>query len=359
VAFASTPPSALYQTIHAQPDILRGVLRDAAEPAARGADLLAGARRIFLVGTGTSSHAAVVGEHLLRLAGADAYATTAFDYVTYPRPIQPGDALVVISHRGSKRYGMRAIERAREAGMPVVGLTGQGSPMDGPDVVITTAPQDPSSTHSASYTANLAALALVAARLGERNGSDVAALRAALAQLPDAVAAILAREPDIMPVADALAARGRLVLVGAGPNAVTAREGALKVKESSYIVAEGFELETALHGALPAVAPEDVAVVIAAQGPALERTWDAARALQLIGTRLLVVADERVAASVPADGEATVVPFAAVPEALSPLLATVPLQLLAALTAARRGTNADSFRNDDPLYQRVNASYSL
>lgn len=231
--------------------------------------------------------------------------------------------------------------------------------MHGPDVVIATAPQDPSSAHSASYTANLAALALVAARLGERRGADVGALRAALGQLPDALAALLAHEPQIVPIAEALAARGRLVLVGAGPNAVTAREGALKVKETSYLVAEGLELETALHGALPAVAPEDVAVVIAAYGPALERTWDAVRALQLIGTRLLVIADERVTASVPTEGETTIAPFAAVPEALSPLLAAVPLQLLAALTAALRGTNADSFRNDDPVYKRVNDSYTL
>jgi glucosamine--fructose-6-phosphate aminotransferase (isomerizing) len=254
---------------------------------------------------------------------------------------------------------MQAIIRAREAGVPVVGVTGQGSPMEGPEVVLATAPPETSSTHSASYTANLAALALVAAALGERNGADMGALRAALDGLPGAITALLDREAEVLPFAQALAARGRLVLLGAGPNAVTAREGALKVKESSYLVAEGFELETALHGALPAVEPGDVAVVIAAQGPALERTADAIGALSIIGTRLLVVADERAGVGVGTEAQPTIIPFAPVPEPLSPILAVVPLQLLAALTAHLRGTDADAFRNDDPIHQRAHARYTL
>jgi len=344
------PQSALYATIHSQPDVVRAVLSDARDAAARASELLANARRIFVTGTGTSGHAAIVGEYLLRLAGADAYAVTNFEFVTYPRPIGPDDALVTISHRGSKRYGRQAIDRARAAGMPVIGLTGQGS-------------SERSSTHTASYTGALTALALLAAYLGERNDADVTALRDALEHLPDALAAVLARENLVVPVAGALAERGRLVLMGAGPNAATAREGALKVKESSYLVAEGFELETALHGGLQAVEAGDVAVVIAAQGPALDRVGDLVRALELVGARVLVVADERVVDALPTPPEATiartVIAYPAVPEALSPMLAVVPLQLLAAYTAAWRGANADSFRADDPVYKRVNESYTL
>jgi glucosamine--fructose-6-phosphate aminotransferase (isomerizing) len=153
------------------------------------------------------------------------------------------------------------------------------------------------------------------------------------------------------------------VLLGAGPNAATAREGALKMKESSFLVAEGFELETALHGGLQAVEAGDLAVVIAAHGPALARTCDAARALSLIGARLLLVADERASAdlltAVGTGVTAELVTFPPMPEALSPILATVPLQLLAAFTADLRGTNADSFRADDPVYKRANGSYTL
>ncbi len=101
----SVPQSALYDTIHSQPDVVRAVLREARDAAARTAELLANARRVFITGTGTSGHAAIVGEYLLRLTGADAYAATNFEFVTYPRPIGPDDALITISHRGSKRYG--------------------------------------------------------------------------------------------------------------------------------------------------------------------------------------------------------------------------------------------------------------
>jgi glutamine---fructose-6-phosphate transaminase (isomerizing) len=351
--------SALYQTIQSQPAVVRAVLGAAPAEAEQAAAMLAGAQRVFLVGTGTSSHAAVVGEHLLRLAGSDAYATTAFDFAVYPRPLRPTDALVAISHRGTKRYGGQAIARAVAAGVPVIGLTGQGSPMEGPSIVLRTAPPETSATHTASYLGNLTGLALIAAHLGARAGANVADLRAALAQLPESIAALLATESAIEPVARALAARGRMILIGAGPNVVTAREGALKVKESSYLVAEGFEIETALHGGLQSLEAGDVAVVIAAQGPALPRLLDAIRALRLIGTRVLVVADARAAGSIPTDEATTVVTYAGVPEPLSPVLATVPLQLLASLTADLCGTNPDSFRADNPVYQAANASYTL
>src|SRR5205823_247344 len=104
---------------------------------------------------------------------------------------------IAISHRGSKRYGMQAIERARAAGARVIGITGQGSQMDGPEVVIPTAPQETSSTHTASYTGNLTALALIAVELGERKGADVSELRTALEGLPGAVASILARQDEL------------------------------------------------------------------------------------------------------------------------------------------------------------------
>jgi glucosamine--fructose-6-phosphate aminotransferase (isomerizing) len=351
--------SALYRTIQSQPAVVRAVLEGARAEATHAAELLAGAQRVFLSGTGTSSHAAVVGEHLLRLAGSEAYATTAFDFAVYPRPLRPTDALVAISHRGTKRYGAQAIARAVEASIPAIGLTGQGSPMEGPAVVLRTAPPEQSATHTASYLGNLTALALIAAELGARTGADVGGLRAALGSLPENVAALLARQEEIEPVAQALAERGRLILIGAGPNAVTAREGALKVKESSYLVAEGFEVESALHGGLQSLEAGDVAVVIAAEGPALPRLVDALRALRLIGTRVLVVADERAIASIPTDDATAVVTYAAVPEPLSPVLATVPLQLLASQTAELRGTDPDSFRADDPVYKAANASYTL
>ncbi len=357
------PDSALYRTIHRQPEIIRHVLLECGDDAERAAELIRVAHRVYLVGTGTSSHAAVVGEHLLRSVGIDAFAVTNFDFVTYPRPIGPDDAVIAISHRGSKTYGKRAIAMALEAGARVIGLTGQGSPMEGPAVVLYTAPSEESSTHTASYTGNLAGLALIARAVGVEGSAGRQALDDGIARLPGVLDDILANEDDVRFAAAALAASGRLVLAGAGPNAVTAREGALKVKESSFLTAEGFELETILHGGLQPIQAGDLAVVILAGGLAVDRALAVVRALDIIGARVLVVADASVAGRVPEAESGSypgrVVTFGALPEPLSPIAAAIPLQLLAAFTADLRGTNADAFRADDPIYKAANASYAL
>jgi glucosamine--fructose-6-phosphate aminotransferase (isomerizing) len=363
VAETSTSETELYKAIMSQPTVLRDVLSRLNQGSDVAADLLTTSRRVFLTGTGTSFHAAIVGEHLLRHVGVDAYAVTNFDFVTYPRAVGPEDAVIVISHRGSKRYGQEAVRWASGAEAHVIGVTGLGSPMHEVNILLQTAPQEKSSTHSVSYTANLAVLAMIALHVGEKDGIEIGSLRDGLVHLPQAIESLLANASPLEKAAEILAKSGRVILIGAGPNAATAREGALKIKESSYLVAEGFELETSLHGGLQAVSAADLAVVIAADGPALDRTRDVIRALRMIGARVLVVGDERVLPDIAGldDGLEPVftVGFAPLIEQLSPIAAVVPLQLLADRTAALRGTDADIFRADDPIYKAANQSYIL
>jgi glucosamine--fructose-6-phosphate aminotransferase (isomerizing) len=355
------PSSELYRTIHRQPEVLREVLARTRPLAEEAAERLSGCRRVVLTGTGTSHHAAMVGAHLLRAAGMEATARSAFDFVGYPWALGPEDGVLVVSHRGSKRYGTAAIALARQAGSTLIGLTGQGSPMVGPTVTIPTAPQEVSSTHTMSYTANLAAIAEVAVAFASRRGHPMPELDRALRGLPESMERVIAREREVVPAAEALARSGRMALVGAGPNAATAREGALKVKESSYRTAEGFELEDFLHGGLQPTHPGDLVVALAPAGPSVERTRDLLRAVDLVGAIGWPVVDEaaeELRAEPPAHG---LEPFRCptVPEPLSPLLLVLPLQLLAAFTATALGTNADSFREDDPTFARALASYRL
>jgi glucosamine--fructose-6-phosphate aminotransferase (isomerizing) len=353
----------LFRAVMSQPAVIRDVLTRLNQGSDVAADLLTTSRHVFLTGTGTSFHAAIVGEHLLRHVGVDAYAATNFDFVTYPRAIDPEDAIIAISHRGSKRYGQEAVRRAIAAEAHVIGLTGQDSPMLGPNVLLQTAPQEKSSTHSVSYTANLAALGLIALHVGEKTGADIAPLRDGLLHMPRAIESLLANVAPIQQAARVLAKSGRVILVGAGPNMATAREGALKIKESSYLVAEGFELETCLHGGMQAVAAGDLAVVVAAHGPALDRTRDVIQALRMIGAKVLVVGDERVLHDLPGANDGSdanlAIGFEPLIEQLSPIASIVPLQLLADFTAALRGTDADIFRADDPVYKAANQSYIL
>jgi glutamine---fructose-6-phosphate transaminase (isomerizing) len=355
----SRPTSRLYESIHDQPAVLRETLASALPRIQRVTTVLAHARHVFLCGTGTNSHAAVVGEHLLRSAGVEAWATTNFDFVNYPRRLDRRDVAIVLSHTGTTTFGKAAIELAQDKGAYTIGISGVGSPMDGPEQVIAAGKKERSDTYTESYTATLAVLALMACEVGEANGIDMDATRTALEAMPETVAGLLAREGEIIPTAEALHRSGRLILAGAGPNAVTAREGALKVKESSFLVAEGFELETMLHGGLQAVEPGDVAVMIAAAGPALERTAGAIGALEIVGAETLTVADERAVPDLPGRDHLGVFTFPPMPEPLSPLPAVIPLQLLAAFTAHLRGTNPDNFRYDEPRYKQAIESLTL
>jgi len=358
-----THSSALYQSIHRQPEILRDVLRRETESARQAAEILAGARRVYLAGTGTSSHAAIVTEYLYRSLGLDAEARTVFDLANYGPKIRSEDVVVLISHRGAKKYGNRVLELAKAAGAKSIGVTGLDSPMAIPEVIFHTAPQEKSSTHTMSYTGNLMALAMTGVAYAERGGSAPNPLRGVLNTMPAMYEGILKREHVIQPVAQSLAQSGRLVLAGAGPNVQTAREGALKVKESSYLVAEGFEIENLLHGGIQPLKAGDTAVVLVPPSPAAERATDLVRALELLGASILLIHDDAHTFQVPAvEPPAPVVstfllPF--VPELLSPMVTVLPVQILACTTAEIRGTNPDSFRADDPTYKRINDSYKL
>src|SRR5437764_9918739 len=127
----------LYRSIHAQPQMVRTLLQDWDGPT-QAAEQLASRKRLLLAGIGTSFHAAIVGEYLLRLAGADAWAMRSFEFVNYPRPLQAEEAVIVISHRGSKLHGTLAVQRAVEAGVLTIGITGKNSKMQKPELVLET-----------------------------------------------------------------------------------------------------------------------------------------------------------------------------------------------------------------------------
>ena len=201
---------------------------------------------------------------------------------------------------------------------------------------------------------------MIAAELDTLSPDDTVSLRAATARLPNAIATMLGQDDTAREAAAILAGQRRIFLASAGPNHATAREGALKLKESCFITAEGLELETTLHGGLQAMQAGDLCVVIVAHGPAVARAADLLRALQLIDVLVVLIADQRIIPDLPMrSGRELVFPFAPIPEPLSPLPAVIPLQLLAAHTSAILGTNPDAFRGDQPVFKQVNASYTF
>ncbi len=313
--------SAMRETMWRQPDDLRRVLADAG-PAERAAERIAG-RRVLLSGTGTSWHAANHGAALLRLAGLEAWAVQADESVLHGPAAGAGDALVLLSHRGTKHYTSEALARAQAAGAATVQISSIGAP--GADIE-TCAPET-SPAFTSSHLCAILRLAQIARALGAGLALDA---------VPDAVAAELDDATTDVPPPARL-----LQYVGSGTNAWVAAEGALKIRETAYVAAAGYSMEYLLHGPSVAVGADDALVVLDGGGAASER--------------LAVVAD------VIAGHGATIHRFRrdALGEPLSVFPLTTVVQRIALEGAERLGTNPDTFGKDLPGRGEVWAKVAL
>jgi glutamine---fructose-6-phosphate transaminase (isomerizing) len=353
-------PFFMHDAILAQPEaFVRAVERN--EGAAdEFASRIASCERIFLAGIGTSHHASLVGEHLMRAygGGPDVRAVHSFDLALYGPEMRPEDCLVAVSHRGAKRYTALALEQARQAGCPTALVTGEGGSGEGrADAVFHTVAQERSPAHTVSYTSAVAVLALLAGRLGHhRTGSATHPDELLRESVPEALRAALGMEDEVAALAREYVGRRRIWLVGGGPSAVTATETALKIKETSYLQAEGMPTETMLHGPFQCVEADDLFVLIAPSGAAMERTREVAELAEEVGVPCLILGDDEIGTD-PAAADVLRVP--AVPEPFSALSCIVPLQLFAYHLALARGTNPDSFRSDDPRFARADVSGRL
>lgn len=354
-------PYFYYDAVVAQPALLRKVLRNSRAANNRAADAAATKRRIFFVGIGTSLHAAQVAEHSLRhLTAGQAFtrAEQSFEFVHYPPTLTADDAVVVITHTGTTSYSIGALRAGRAAGALTIAVTGENSGLatGEADHVITTCQQEVCFAYTKSYSTALAALALFAIRVAKRRGASVAAAQAELWRLPELVKRALRCETQIREIAKLVAARQRLIFFGAGPNWATACEGALKVKESSYVAAEGTENEQILHGPFSEIDSRAALVALLAGGPADDRAHTVLRAAVEIGALRIAFAVPAATRELAADH---VVKAPAVAEWLSPLVLLIPVQWLTYFVALARGINPDTGRQDQGPHARARTLYKL
>jgi glucosamine--fructose-6-phosphate aminotransferase (isomerizing) len=304
-------PTALLRMIGQQGDALD---RMAGLDVTRPAGILAAAGRIVLVGTGTSLHAAELGAMMLDAAGRDARWYPAATWARWSTGPRPGDALLVLSHTGETAYAARARADALAAGVPVVSVTGVGRGW--PEAIETVAP-DESHTYTVSYTATLAVLARLAHELGAADGSP--------GEVAQAAAAV--RRACADPGTEDVAVPARsLAIAGCGPWGITAREGALKIREGARMLAEGFDTDRLLHGgAVPLTAADGLVLLEPAADPdGLSAALGSAAEAEGVPVSVLAAADG---------------------DRLPPLLAQIPmtvrLQLLAERLARLRRQNPD------------------
>jgi glucosamine--fructose-6-phosphate aminotransferase (isomerizing) len=288
----------------------------------------------------------------------DVRAVHSFDLALYGPELRPDDCLVAVSHRGAKRYTALALEKARDRGCPTALITGEGGGGEGrAGAVFRTVAQEKSPAHTVSYTSAVAVLALLAGRLGHhRSGSTTLPDEIVREEIPQTMRAALGTEEQVEALARGHVGRRRIWLLGGGPSAVTAAETALKIKETSYLQAEGMPTETMLHGPFQCVEADDLFVLIAPSGAARERTLEVAELVEEVGAAYVVVGDETTETRPSAAG---VVRIPGVPEPFSALSCLVPLQLYSYHLALARGTNPDSFRVDDPRFARADVSGRL
>ena len=251
--FRGKPPYLMSEMIAAEPALAERLVHrlttdavlDNLATAVR--DAVAAGRPVLTTGCGTSEHAAMgmaalLNEALSLPSGREVRSIAPLDLLG--RPMTDG-LLVAVSHEGGTEITNRALRAARDAGTQTALVTvGGGSPgAELADLLITTGEQDQSWAHTVGYLSPLLVGVVLAARLAGRR-ADALAIRAVLDVTDDPHAAAA--------VASELAGVDRLIVAGAGPDHVSARELALKIAESARLPAAGHELEAVLHGHLAA-----------------------------------------------------------------------------------------------------------
>ena len=349
-------PYHMHDAILAQPDSIARVIAEEGENVGAVADLVRRSSRVHVVGIGTSWHAALIGEHLLRTVGnrEDVRAWNSFEFYTRPPSLGDDDAVIVLSHRGTKTYSARSLEYAHEAGAKTGLLTGIGSDArrELAGAVVETSFHDPSSAFTVSHTAAITALTMLAVELSSQDTAET------LAGLPELVQEALSSENTVKEWAAKSKDVERFYFAGTGPNASTAYEAALKMKEANYTTTEGLHLEQYLHG--PFVSTDEGCLVTfiapPEDGPE-DRTVDIIRAATEVGARtaaILPTGDESRAPLVD-----TVISVPECDEMFSPIVYLVPLQLLTYWLALELGHNPDTFRLDDPRHLAAREHYTL
>jgi glutamine---fructose-6-phosphate transaminase (isomerizing) len=308
-------------------------------------------QRCVLVACGTAWHACLVGKFLLeRLAGVPCEVDYGSEF-RYRDPIlDEKTLLIVVSQSGETADTLAAVEAGRERGttvLAVCNVVDSSIARRANAVLYTHAGPEISVASTKAFTTQLTALYLLAIHLGRRRGVIDAErgrqLVSDLVALPAAVKDVLSREKTLERVAKKYGNVSDLLYLGRGVNYPVALEGALKLKEISYIHAEGYPAGEMKHGPIALINEELPVVVLIPHDAVFQKTLSNLKEVESRGGRIIVVTDERTEDLEDVAWEVLTVPKTN--ELLTPILLTIPLQLLAYHVAVYRGTDVDQPRN--------------
>lgn len=342
-------PERQYELVHGRMDTVRGHARFDDLPL-QAADWKR-IERVDLVACGTAYHACLYGAYALeRLARIPARALMAHEYDARQPRLDDRTLVIAVSQSGETADTKVAVElalreKARTLAVLNVPHSAIGRLVEG--VVDMHAGPEVGVASTKAYTGMLTSLLLLALAAAEARGTtndEARELIAALDAVPDAIRRTLARtEGVVADVVREIYRAGNMLYLGRGPDAATALEGALKMKEISYIHAEGYPAGEMKHGPIALVSFDMPTVAIATAGPWRDRMLGNVREVKARdGLVVLLAAEGDVDAPKVAD---FVLPVPSLPPLLAPIVNVVPLQVLAYETAKRRGCDIDQPRN--------------
>jgi glutamine---fructose-6-phosphate transaminase (isomerizing) len=307
--------------------------------------------RVELVACGTASHASMVGAALIeRWTGIPARLTVGSEFRYSPPPLDASTLVIAVTQSGETADTIAPTRYARQQGCPIIAVTntvGSAITREADAVLFLQAGPEIAVAASKTFTTQVATLVMVAASIAQARGTlsaeDELALVAALRDLPRAAQRALDASAGVRDLARRYVNSRGFMFVGRGSSYPTALEGALKLKEVSYVHAEGYAAGELKHGPISLLDAECPLVAVATRSTVYDKLMSNVMEGRARDARVIAVATE---------GDTQIERFADdvvwVPdtvEALSPILAIIPLQLFAYHTAVARGTDVDQPRN--------------
>ncbi|MGN6276590.1 MAG: glutamine--fructose-6-phosphate transaminase (isomerizing) [Solirubrobacterales bacterium] len=350
----------MLKEIHEQADAVAETITDRL-PGTDGVDLsdvdlsdefLSNVRRIVIVACGTSYHAGLVGRYAIEeWARVPVEMDIASEY-RYRNPvIGPGDLVIGITQSGETADTLAAMRLAREAGATVLGITnimGSQATRDADAVLYTRAGLEIGVAATKTFVAQVAAMYLLGLRLAELRGTLPAArlaeLVAEMKRLPSKMEETLAAtEGPAKTIADAHSDQNFFLYLGRHIGLPVCLEGALKLKEISYIPTDAYAAGEMKHGPIALLDESTPVICVATDSPVLEKVLSNVEEVRARGAQTIAIAtagDKRAA-----EVADETIEVAAGDWILQPILAILPLQLLAYDIARNRGLNVDQPRN--------------
>ncbi|WP_236179910.1 MULTISPECIES: glutamine--fructose-6-phosphate transaminase (isomerizing) [Pseudomonas] len=350
----------MLKEIHEQPSVVQRtlegrlsadqVLVQAFGPQA--AELFAKVRNVQIVACGTSYHAGMVARYWLEeLAGIPCQVEVASEFRYRKVVVQPDTLFVTISQSGETADTLAALRNAKELGFLgslAICNVGISSLVRESDLtLLTQAGREIGVASTKAFTTQLVGLLLLTLSLGQVRGTLGEGVEATLVEelrrLPTRLGEALAMDSTVEKIAELFAEKNHTLFLGRGAQFPVAMEGALKLKEISYIHAEAYPAGELKHGPLALVDNDMPVVTVAPNNELLEKLKSNLQEVRARGGELIVFADEKAGMT---NGEGThVVQMPHIHDILSPILYTIPLQLLSYYVAVLKGTDVDQPRN--------------